>query len=156
MPPGFTVNAGERLVIGNTGPAGLGLASSRLTGSMATTAAADGTTAGRVLRFDSHAFAASYAGNRFAIADQVVKIGLTGASLRWSASPIAPSGSIAAYDGNADWDAGNLLLDGVGSARFTYRPRTTADTGVLQIQLTLTEAGSSVDLYQEVQVRNTP
>lgn len=25
VPPGFTVNAGERLVIGNTGPAGLGL-----------------------------------------------------------------------------------------------------------------------------------
>lgn len=156
LPVGFVVNAGELLVVGNTGPGGLASSSSRLTGSVATIAATDGTDQGSVVQFDSRTFAASYAGDRFVIADQVVEIGLSGNALRWSATPIAPSGSIASYDGNADWAAGNLLIDGVGSARFTYRPGSTAAAGVLQIQLTLTENGTSVDLYQEVQVRNTP
>jgi hypothetical protein len=50
------------------------------------------------------------------------------------------------------------LVDGVASVNFVYAPGNPQSTGVLRVDLQLTDAttSQSIRLYREIQVRNTP
>ncbi len=149
---------GQILVIGNTAPNDLrggnsGVALS--TDSADTTNPPDGTVQGTVLTFNNFTFQNDSPGKHYNIADSTVEIGLSGNALVWY-----EAAGIGEYDGLQDWSAANpVLVDGIASAsdiRFSYDPGTPTASGVLQVGLTLNERGESIDLYEEIHVRNTP
>ena len=156
---GLGFSAGDVLVIGNTSPAELqvGNTAVALTGITATTAVGpgnDGTNNGQILSFAGHQFAVESPGRHFSIADRTVEVGLLGSNLRW----FTASG-LGNYDGAVNWSGSDpSLTDGVSAVSFVYAPGTPQSTGVLRIDLQLTDAttGQSIRLYREVHVRNTP
>lgn len=155
---GLTFSAGDVLVIGNTAPAQLqaGNTAVALTGIAATVAGPgnDGTTNGQILNFAGQQFTVESPGKHFSIADQTIEVGLSASILRW----FTASG-LTNYDAAVDWSGGDpALVDGVTSVTFTYAPGNPQSTGVLRVDLQLTDAttGQSIRLYREIQVRNTP
>lgn len=156
---GLAVAANEVLVIGNTSPADLqaGNTAATLTGVTATSAVGpgnDGTANGQLLSFAAKQFAVESPGRHFSIADRTIEVGLSGDRLRWfSASGLSD------YDGAVDWSSADpALVDGVSVVSFVYAPGNPQSTGVLRVDLRLTDAttGQSIRLYREIQVRNTP
>jgi MSHA biogenesis protein MshO len=157
------ISSGELLVIGNTSPADL-LAGSpgpavTLTAVATTNPAAwpagDGTGAGQILTFGAnHRFAAQSPGRHYTIADRTIEVGRTGSTLRWHTAS-----GLTDYDGGVDWSAADpTLVDGVSAVTFTYAPGTPQATGVLRMDLLLSDGSGSesIRLYHEVHVRNTP
>ncbi|MGE0080336.1 MAG: type II secretion system protein J [Thiohalomonadaceae bacterium] len=155
---GLGYGAGDVLVIGNTSPGDLrnGRSAVALTGTAATSVAADGVDGHTVLQFNSFTFQNGSPGRHYTIAPQTVEVGLAADdSLRWHVS-----NGIGQYDGDGDWSlADPMLVSGVanpGGVTFTYHAGTPAGSGVLQVALTLVEGGEQIQLYQEFHVRNTP
>ena len=64
------------------------------------------------------------------------------------------------YDNAVDYTAADpILVDGVTNVTFGYNPGATQASGVLRIDLQLTDttsADESIRLYHEVHIRNTP
>lgn len=152
--------ANDWLVIGNTSPADIkGSTASAgvvvaLSGAATTTIASDGTDQGQILAFGGYRFLQESPGKHFHVADQTVEVGLSGTSLRWHSA-----NGLTGYDNGADWGASDpLLVDGVTAVTFSYAPGTPQSTGVLRLDLQLSDdsGGSSIRLYHEVHVRNTP
>ena len=152
-------SAGDVLVIGNTSPADLqaGNTATALSSIAATTAVGagnDGTTNGQILNFAGQQFNVESPGKHFSIADQTVEVGLSASSLRWFTAT-----GLTNYDGAVDWGGGDpALVDGVTLVTFTYAPGNPQSTGVLRVDLQLTDSttGHFSRLYREIQVRNTP
>ena len=59
------------------------------------------------------------------------------------------------WDINDDGSSDAVLLDGVDAVNFSYAPGTTHRSGVVSIDLTLSQGGESMRLYREVHVRNS-
>lgn len=157
---GLALSANDVLVIGNTSPAELQARNSSVTlaGLSATTAVGpnnDGTTQGQVMAFGGKQFAIESPGKHFSIADQTVEVGLSGGdTLRWFTAT-----GLTDYDGNVDWGAGDpALVNGVSNITFTYAAGNPQATGVLRVNLQLNDVttGEIIQLYREIQVRNTP
>lgn len=161
---GLNISAGELLVIGNTSPSDLITSKSVVAlNSISSTTTADvlppNLTSivpnGQILNFSMpRAFQTESPGKHFAITDQTVEVGLSGSSLRW----FTASG-LTNYDGAVDWSGGDpALVDGVALVTFTYAPGNPQSSGVLRVDLQLTDSttGQSIRLYREIQVRNTP
>jgi MSHA biogenesis protein MshO len=156
---GLGFSAGDVLVIGNTSPGDLqtGNTATALTGIAATTAVGpgnDGTTNGQILNFAGQSFTVESPGRHFSIADQTVEVGLSAGNLRWFTAA-----GLGDYDGAVDWSSSDpALVDGVASVNFVYAPGNPQSTGVLRVDLQLTDAttSQSIRLYREIQVRNTP
>lgn len=153
---GLSFSAGDILVIANTSPALLQAGNSRvaLTGIANTVVATDGTANGQILAFGGHQFTVESPGRHFSIVDRTIEVGLSGGGLHWLSSA-----GLGNYDGAQDWSAADpLLVDGVSAVTFTYAPGTPQSTGVLRLDLQLSDNGGaeSIRLYQEIHVRNTP
>jgi len=151
-------SAGDILVIGNTSPAILQaqISSVALTAIDNTTIATDGTVNGQILRFPlGQQFLVESPGKHFSIVDQTVEVGLVnGSELRWSTAA-----SLTNYDGAVDYSAADpVLVNGVTGVTFTYSAGTPQSTGVLRVDLQLTDSAGieTIRLYQEIHVRNTP
>jgi len=148
--------AGDLLVIANTSPAALqaGDTVTAITGISVTSVATDGTDNGQILSLAAQQFSVESPGRHFSIADRTIEVGLGGGVLRWLSSA-----GMADYDGAADWSATDpALVDGVSTVNFTYAPGTPQSTGVLRVDLRLSDAtaGESIRLYREIHMRNTP
>ena len=52
--------------------------------------------------------------------------------------------------------AGDLLVDGVSQCTFDYQPPTVSRFGLVTLQITVTSAGESVSLTQQIHVSNIP
>lgn len=156
---GLVYAAGDVLVIGNTSPAELqaGNTSAALTSIVATTAAGpgnDGTTNGQIMNFAAQQFTVESPGKHFSIADRTVEVGLSGDTLRWHSTA-----GLGDYDGAVDWVGTDpALVDGITSINFVYAPGTPQSTGVLRVDLEITDAttAQTIRLYREIHVRNTP
>jgi len=59
------------------------------------------------------------------------------------------------WDINDDGSSDAVLLDGVDAVNFSYAPGTTHRSGVVGIDLTLSQGGESMRLFREVHVRNS-
>ena len=156
---GLGFSAGDVLVIGNTSPTELrlGNTATALSGIAATTAVGpgnDGTNNGQILNFTGQQFTVESPAKHFSIADQTIEVGLSAGNLRWFTAT-----GLTNYDGAVDWSSGDpALVDGVTSVTFTYAPGNPQSSGVLRVDLQLTDSttGQSIRLYREIQVRNTP
>lgn len=153
---GLSFSANDVLVIGNTSPADLqaGNTAAAISGITATTLAMDGTVAGQILSFTGQQFTVESPGKHFSIVDQTVEVGLTGNTLRWFTAT-----GLTNYNGAANWSSSDpVLTDGVSAVTFAYAPGTPQSTGVLRVDLQITEAstGETIRLYREIHVRNTP
>jgi len=151
---GFSAN--DVLVIGNTSPADLqvGNSATAISGIAATTLATDGITTGQILSFTGQQFTVESPGKHFSIVDQTVEVGLTGNTLRWFTAT-----GLTNYNGTANWSSGDpALTDGVSAVSFAYAPGTPQSTGVLRVDLEITDGatGQAIRLYREIHVRNTP
>ncbi|HEY5602396.1 MAG TPA: type II secretion system protein [Gammaproteobacteria bacterium] len=151
----LSFSANDVLVIGNTSPAILqaGTSAVALTGIANTDAIADGTANGQILTFGGHQFLVESPGKHFSIVDQTIEVGLVGSDLRWHTG-----NGLTGYNGAVNYGAGDpALVDGAGLT-FTYSPGTPQSTGVLRVDLQLTDVTSSetIRLYHEIHVRNTP
>lgn len=148
--------AGDTLVIGNTSPAILqaGTSAVALTGMANTTVVGDGTANGQILTSGGHQFLVESPGKHFHIVDQSIEVGLVANNLRWHTSS-----GLADYDGGVDYDATDpTLVNGVTGVTFTYSPGTPQSTGVLRVDMQLTDISGTetIRLYHEIHVRNTP
>jgi MSHA biogenesis protein MshO len=149
---------GDVLVIGNTSPADLqaGNTATSVSGVAATTTGPgnDGTTNGQILSFAGQQFLVESPGRHFSIVDQTVEVGLSGSDLRWFTAT-----GLTNYNGAVDWSNSDpSLSDGVTAVTFTYVPGNPQSTGVLRVDLEITDAttGQAIRLYREIHVRNTP
>jgi len=154
-------SANDTLVIANTSPAILqaGISSVPLTGITNTTLAVDGVATGQILVFGGQQFLVESPGRHFSIVDQTIEVGLVnGTELRWfTANGLPP----ASYDGAVDYSAADpVLVDGVTSLTFIFAPGTPQSSGVLRINLQLSDFSpvdvETINFYQEIHVRNTP
>ncbi len=151
--------AGDVLVIANTSPTDLqaGNTAASVSGITATTAVGpgnDGTTNGQILNFSGQQFITESPGKHFSIADQTIEVGLSVGNLRWFTAT-----GLTNYDGAVDWSNSDpLLINGVSAVTFVYAPGTPQSTGVLRVdlQITDTNTGETIQLYREIHVRNTP
>ncbi|NOR51480.1 MAG: prepilin-type N-terminal cleavage/methylation domain-containing protein [Gammaproteobacteria bacterium] len=152
---------GDLLIIANTSPNDLTAAKPTvvaLTGTddtlfSITDGVDDGTDKGQILAFASHKFPNDSSGKHFAIADNVVEVGLDGTTIRWYESP----NQMNDYDNGTDYSNGDpILVDTVSSLNFDYSAGTASTNAILRIALTLTDGDESIDLYQEVHIKNTP
>lgn len=160
---GLTITAGELLVIGNTSPADLMGATPDSVVALASVSntnpaawpAGDGTANGQILNFSTNRqFLNESPGRHFSIADQTVEVGLVGNNLHWFISA-----GLGDHDAAVDWSAGDpVLVNGVSNIIFTYAAGTPQSTGVLRVDLQITDAttGQIIRLYREIHVRNTP
>jgi MSHA biogenesis protein MshO len=151
---GLAFQASDHLVIGNTSPANLKTNSTivPLAAIENTALVPDGTDQGQILQFANHTFSNDSPGRHFQIADAVHEICLNGAALNWRRS----AGN-AGYNNACDAGAGDpVLVDGVAAATFSYNPGTPVSSGVLRIELRLTDGSETIALYHEIHVRNTP
>ncbi|HFE37226.1 MAG TPA: type II secretion system protein [Gammaproteobacteria bacterium] len=144
------------LVIGNSSSAALlaGTTSVLLTGVNDTTLANDGTTKGQILSFANKQFTVESPGKHFVIADNTIEVGLDGTDLRWYTNA-----GLGNYDGAQDWSSSDpLLINGVTAVDFSYASGVSQSTGVLRIDMELTDGatGESIRLYREIHMRNTP
>ncbi len=151
--------AGDVLIIANTSPADLqaGNTATPISGIVATTATGpgnDGTTNGQILSLTAQQFTVESPGKHFSIVDQTVEVGLNGNNLHWFTST-----GLTNYDGVVDWSSSDpLLIDDVSAVTFFYTPGTPQSTGVLRVDLQITDmsTGETIRLYREIHVRNTP
>jgi MSHA biogenesis protein MshO len=150
----LSLQSSDRLIIGNTSAGELraGSTAVALTGVTATANVPDGTTVGQILQFGSHSFPNDSPGNHFVISNETHEIGLQGDTLRWR-----KSAGMSSYDTNGDWSSSDpVLVDGVTALDFSYEPGTPYASGVLRVDIELTDGDESIRLYQEIQIRNTP
>lgn len=150
----LTFAANDVLVIGNTTPALLeaGTSTVALTGISLTTALADDTIKGQVLAFSSNTFTLESPGKHFVIADQTVEVGLDGTDLRWYTVA-----GVTQYDNAKDFSSADPLLINGAAITFTYSSGSPSSSGVLRIEMTITDGatGETIQLYHEVQMRNS-
>lgn len=146
--------ANDFLVIGNTSPTELKANTSivQLTAINNTVDPPDGTLQGQILQFANHSFPNDTPGRHFQIADAVHEICPNGNAINWRRTA-----GFAGYNGACDAAAADpVLVEGVTSANFTYNPGTPESSGVLRVDLELTDGTETIRLYHEIQVRNTP
>jgi len=160
---GITVTPGDILVIGNTSPTDLlGGASgtaATVTGSAITNSApaptGDGSDQGQIIAFSAaHQFPTDSPGRHFSIADRTIEIGKSGNALYWHSSS-----GLNDYDAGVDWSTSDpVLIDNVSAITFTYTPGTPQATGIVRVDLQLTDASGqeTLRLYREIHIRNTP
>jgi MSHA biogenesis protein MshO len=151
---GLAFQANDQLVIGNTSPADLkgNTTIVALTAIDATQLVPDGTTQGQILRFGNMTFANDSPGRHFQIADAVHEICPNGGALNWRRTA-----NFVGYDNACDALATDpTLVDGVTTSTFTYNPGTPESSGVLRVDLQLSDGTETIRLYHEIQVRNTP
>lgn len=159
---GQTAAPGDLLIIGNVSPANLiaGTTVVPLTNPSVTPTdpVVDGaTTIGEILNFAPYMFPGGSPGRRYFIANTNYEIGLLADTIRWHTSA-----GLVDYDTNMDWNAADPILvngvnvvNGVPGLNFTYDPGAAIGVAVLSMTLSLTDGTESVNLYQEVQIRNT-
>jgi MSHA biogenesis protein MshO len=151
---GLAPQANDFLVIGNTSPADLKSGSTiiSLAGIGAAALVPDGTANGQILQFANHTFSNDSPGRHFQIADAVHEICRNGNTLNWRRTA-----GFAGYDNACAATAGDpVLVDGVAASTFAYHPGTPQSSGVLRMELQLSEGAETITLYHEVQMRNTP
>lgn len=150
------------LVIANTTPGDLSTASAAnrtwvgVSGTSATTCAADRTDDGTVIDFSaSKSFPLGSLGQRLYIADRTVEVGLESGTLRWHERDGIDT---TIYDNTvADWSTADpILVDGVVNASFSYTPGSVNAAGVLGLTLELSDRRITVSLHQDMRVRNVP
>lgn len=155
---GYVHQANDHLVIGNTSPSDLSLVSPSAIVPLTSTPTprdADNDTIfdSQQLSFASHRFPHDSPARHFQIADAVHEICPNLPELNWKHTP-----GFSGY-GNSSCDAtanDPVLVDGVTSVTFSYDPGTPQSSGVLRIDLQLTDGTETVDMYHEIHVRNTP
>jgi MSHA biogenesis protein MshO len=148
--------AGDLLIIANTAPGDLiaGTTVVPLIGIAPTTLATDGTIDGQILNFAippaTFTFPGGSPGRRYFTANTNHEIGLNGGVLYWHTGA-----GLAGYDGIGGWSpADPMLVDGVSALVFAYDPGAAIGVAVLSMTLSLTDGTETIDLYQEIQIRN--
>jgi len=134
------------LVIGNTSPASLQNGDSRVA-----IQGVSGASPLWTVTFAAHTFNDASPGRHYSIVDSTNEVGQLGSALRWRRT-----GGIAAaeYDNAVDITSSDpQLISGVSAVTFNYNA--IAD-GMLNVNLTLTDGTETVQLYEEIYVRNTP
>lgn len=113
----------------------------------------DGIAGNHILRFEKHTFPTGSPAQHYFVVDRAVRVGLVGDILRWAED--AGDTLIADYAANDAWTVSDpVLVDGVAAVEFTYSPATVKTPGIVGITLSLDENGQTMQLYEEVQVRN--
>ncbi len=138
---------GESLVIYNLG----GVSADAYVGNNRTTVV--NSSNAKVIKFNAFQFPFSSPQQRFFIVDTpITYLCINNQLLRYSgyvigaAQPNPPAGVI-----------GQLQADKIASCRFTYSPGTASRSGLVTVEITLTDAmGESVQLMQQVHVDNVP
>jgi len=134
------------LVIGNTSPTFLQNSSSRVVVSTVAGASPLWT-----VTFPNHTFNDASPGKHYTIVDYSHEVGLASGALRWRLSSGIPGGE---YDDAVDVTGADAqLIDGVSAVAFSYAA---AADGMLNVNLTLADGNETVQLYEEIYVRNTP
>jgi prepilin-type N-terminal cleavage/methylation domain-containing protein len=152
----LTFANGDLLIIANTSPTDLqsGTTVTTLTGITATTVAADNTnpTDGEVLNFSGgYTFNGGSPGKHFYTADTTHEIGRLVNTIYWHTAS-----GLTGYDSNGNWSAADpMLVDGVNNLSFTFNAGAGIGVAVLGMTLSLTDGSESIDLYQEIQLRNS-
>lgn len=142
--PPFAAN--DILVIGNTSPGSLENGNTRVQITAVTQATPIWTAS-----FNNFTFNDASPGKHYSIVDSSHEVGLVNGSLRWRRSTGIQA---AEYDDGIDVSGADaLLIDNVGSIQFRYDA---AADGILKVELTLTDGDESVELFEEIYVRNTP
>jgi MSHA biogenesis protein MshO len=152
--PGLNFQAYDQLVIVNTSTANLiaGQTIIPITAISNTSAAPDGTTDGKIVSFATHLFPNESPGRHAQIADFSHEIGKLGNGLRWHRNTGSTDYNLA-----QNWSVSDpMLIDGVDSINFTYIEGSPQSNGILRIELKLSKGKESIELYHEVQIRNTP
>ena len=152
--PGLSFQSNDQLVIANGSPSNLiaGTTVVAVTAVTNTQIAPDGTTDGKIISFAAHQFPNNSPGKHVQIADFTHEVGLSGNSLVWHRADGKTD-----YDTGQDWTVNDpLLITGVDSVNFTYIPGTPQSTGTLRIELAISKGKESIELYHEIQIRNTP
>ncbi|MCG8427734.1 MAG: prepilin-type N-terminal cleavage/methylation domain-containing protein [Chromatiales bacterium] len=152
--PGLSFQSGDHLVIGNGSPTALSTGATVVPISTIsdTLLATDGTADGKVVTFGAHTFPNNSPGKHAQIADYTHEVGIAGDGLHWHRNS-----GISHFDLAQDWSAADpLLVHGVTGVNFTYIPGTPQSTGTLRIELALANDKESIELYHEIQIRNTP
>jgi MSHA biogenesis protein MshO len=137
---------GDIVVIGNTSPITLENSASR-----ADIGAVSGSTPLWTVSFSAaKTFNDASPGKHYTIADASHEVGQSGGALHWRRH----DGIAAAeYDGAVDVSGADpLLIDGVSAIAYSYNA---AADGMLKVELTLSDGGETVQLYEEIYVRNT-
>ncbi|NOY72773.1 MAG: type II secretion system protein [Gammaproteobacteria bacterium] len=152
----LSMASNDVLVIGNTSPSLLqaGITATPLSSITVTTGASDGTSQGQILNFTSQQFLIGSPGKHFAITDRTIEMGLTTTDLRWYSNA-----GLANYNGTPDWSTADpVLINNVTTLNFNYLPGSPQATGVLRMDMELTDSasGENIRLYHEVHMRNTP
>lgn len=151
---GQVAMAGDLLIIANAAPADLiaGTTVVPLTSVTATDPGVDGaTTVGQILNFASYTFPGGSPGRRYFIANSTYEVGLNGSAIYWHQAT-----GLTGYDTNGDWSAADpMLVNGVTGLAFVFNPGAAIGVAVLNMTLSLTDGTESIDLYQEVQIRNS-
>ncbi len=151
---GKAAQANDLLIVANTAPADLiaGTTVVPLTGVTAINPVIDGaTTIGQILNFNAYAFPGGSAGRRYFIADTTHEVGLLGNAIYWHTAP-----GLAGYDINGDWGAADpMLVNGVTGLIFAYDAGAAIGVAVLSMTLTLADGTEAINLYQEIQIRNS-
>jgi len=138
--------ANDILVIGNTSPTFLQNSSSRVVVSTVAGASPLWT-----VTFPNHTFNDASPGKHYTIVDYSHEVGLASGALRWRLSSGIPGGE---YDDAVDVTGADAqLIDGVSAVAFSYAA---AADGMLNVNLTLADGNETVQLYEEIYVRNTP
>lgn len=148
-PAALTLPASSALVIGNTSPANLNAMNSPgpwIT--LATAAQPDAATHPALWKLTftgAHAFAVDSSYKHYSIADFTHEITLAGTDLLWRrvdgiANPVGGGGAV--------------LVDGVTS--LTFGDAASLASGILAVNMTITDGGESVTLQEEIYVRNSP
>ena len=156
-------NPGDELVIANFSPAILQAGTSRVALSAIndTTVVDDDTANGQILTYvggpPGHKFVTASPGKHFSIADRTIEIGRLASDATWRWHSVS---GFADYDIDVDWSNSDpVLADGVNAGTsFSYSSGTPQAPAVLRIDLQLddTNSSESIQLYQEVVLRNTP
>lgn len=134
------------LVIGNTSPSTLQAGNSRVDIQGVTGASPLWT-----VSFAAHNFNDASPGKHFSIVDSTNEVGLVSGALRWRR---ATGIDTTLYDNAVDVSSSDVqLIGGVGGVTFRYNA--IAD-GMLNVELTLSDGSETVQLYEEIYVRNTP
>jgi MSHA biogenesis protein MshO len=144
--PSSAPAGGDILVIGNTSPTVLENGPTRVTLTGVAPASPVWT-----VSFATHTFNSASPGKHYNIVEATHEVGPVGNTLRWRATNGFDAG---VYDDAGDLNgADTLLIDGVSAVAFNYNA---AADGMLNVNLTLSEGNETVQLYEEIYVRNTP
>ncbi|PLY15163.1 MAG: hypothetical protein C0631_08575 [Sedimenticola sp.] len=152
--PGLNYQTNELLVIANASPNNLisGTTMVPVTAIANTQITPDGTVNGKIISFAAHQFPNDSPGKHIQIADYTHEIGMLNGSLRWHRANGATD-----YDMAQDWSATDpLLATGIDNIDFTYVAGTPQSSGTMRIELQLSKGKETIELYHEIQIRNTP